>query len=450
MLKRNNIYYLSLKLSTHSTYKKTLHTSNFVYANILKLKILERLRMANIQIPSTDSTYTMVKSKNNIVLTAENKVEEKLLSDIENTVNDKINRLSKTHNVKCINKVVRDRLTLKTCCSQYIEFQEQVVSKKTMLKYRQAVSYLYVFFGEKKQIKGITTKDTSDFRNFLLKVPKHYKGKKDLKDKDIKKLIETKSKILDQFEKQELSTVDEAIKRIKTIFSYFVEQLYIYSNPFITMKKLSKNHSPFWREFKEKELIKVFKYLTENKLKDEFNFLKFTLYTGFRRGETLQLTKSDMYEDYIDTAGVKTENAKRIMPIHNDIVDLIEEQLENKSDTDLVFFNGYKKLSLKYKEEKVGTDINAIFKEVLGEEVKKYVNIHSLRKNFSQEIFLSDLFKELDYKTLIGHSTSDDTTDKHYLLGKRNYKKMKEKLDTINFSHYFKDVFEPEDFDLSF
>jgi integrase len=406
--------------------------------------------MANIEIPSTNSTYTMVNNGNNIVLTAENEVEEKLLSNIENTVSDKINRLSKTHNVKCINKTVRDRLTLGTCCSQYIEFQEQVVSKKTMLKYKQAVSYLYVFFGEKKQIKGLTTKDTNDFRNFLLKVPKNYKGKKELKDKDIKKLVESKSKILDQFEKQELSTVDEVIKRTKTIFAHFVEQLYIYSNPFQNMKKLANGHSPFWREFKEHELIKVFKYLTEQKLKDEFNFLKFTLYTGFRRGETLQLTKSDIYEDYIDTAGVKTENAKRIMPIHKDIVNLIKEQLENKSDTDLVFFNGYKKLSLKYKDEKVGTDINEIFKKVLGEDVKKYVNIHSLRKNFSQEIFLSDLFKELDYKTLIGHSTSDDTTDKHYLLGKRNYKKMKEKLDIVDFSHYFKDIFEPEEFTLNF
>ena len=114
--------------------------------------------MKNIQIPSTNSTYTMVNTGKGITLTAENEVEEKLLSDIENSVNDKINRLSKSHNVKCINKTVRDRLTLKTCCTQYIEFKEQVVSTKSMMKYKQAVEYLYVYFGDKKHIKSITTK----------------------------------------------------------------------------------------------------------------------------------------------------------------------------------------------------------------------------------------------------------------------------------------------------
>ena len=37
---------------------------------------------------------------------------------------------------------------------------------------------------------------------------------------------------------------------------------------------------------------------------------------------------------------------------------------------------------------------------------------------------------------MIGHSTKSDITDKHYIRGKRDYKKLKEKMDNVDFSEY--------------
>jgi len=45
--------------------------------------------------------------------------------------------------------------------------------------------------------------------------------------------------------------------------------------------------------------------------------------------------------------------------------------------------------------------------------------------------------RELELKTLIGHSTSKDTTDNHYLRGKRDNKRLKELVDLADFSSYF-------------
>jgi len=37
----------------------------------------------------------------------------------------------------------------------------------------------------------------------------------------------------------------------------------------------------------------------------------------------------------------------------------------------------------------------------------------------------------------MGHSTSSDVTDTHYFRGKRDYKKLKAKIDEVDFRPYF-------------
>ena len=48
LYKRNSIYYFSIKLN-NQTIKKSLQTTNFVYANILKYKIIYRLDKMDIK-----------------------------------------------------------------------------------------------------------------------------------------------------------------------------------------------------------------------------------------------------------------------------------------------------------------------------------------------------------------------------------------------------------------
>ncbi len=117
------------------------------------------------------------------------------------------------------------------------------------MKYKQAIEYLIMYFGSKKNIRDITAEDANDFRMLLFKVPKFWKNKPDLKDKNIKLLIDKKSKILDKYEKQELSTVNEVVKKVNSIFSYFENNGYIYKNPFAKLTKIDSSSDIKKREF---------------------------------------------------------------------------------------------------------------------------------------------------------------------------------------------------------
>jgi len=380
----------------------------------------------------------------------ENEAERKLLDEMEETVKNKANRLSKKYSdVVSSHYQMRQLISLKEACEDFLNLRAEITAEKTMKKYRQCVEYLYVYYGEKTKLNSLSIKDASKFRTFLLGVPKNYKGKKELKGKDIKKLVEVKSSLLKKYEKQSLATVDEIVKRVKTIFKFFSDNEYIPQNIFEPMDKLSKNAQTSWREFKVEEFKELIKYLKKNNLVEEYNFCKFALMTGLRRGEILQLKKEhiDIKKGYIDTEGVKTEYAKRIIPIHKDLHFNILKQFQHKGNEQHLFFDSDKDLSTR--EEKVGLTINDIIRTVVGEEKKKGLNIHSFRKNFTQEIFLSDLFREIDYKTMVGHSTKSDVTDKHYIRGKRDYPKLKEKMNKVDFSEYFDGVWKEAEVNIS-
>ena len=407
LLLRNSMYYFVIRIDSKTVIRKSLHTSNLTFAIIIKLKILNRLSNMGI----SDKGFITVLGSNNLNLVAENETEEKLLKEIEKTVVNKIKRLGKNHNVNIDKEEERDTNTLKKYTDLYLEFREKTnTSQKVMIKFKQSIEYLIIFFGEKKKIKDFTNRDANDFQLFLLSIPKHWKNKKDLKDKNLKLLYDKKSKLLDNYEKQNISTVNEVLKKVKTMFNYYVDNTYIYKNPFNNLTKTVKRLITEKREFKESELKSILSYMESKNLMEEYRLIKFLLYSGLRRGESLTVTKLDvdLVKCMIDIDGTKTKNAKRISIIHKDIVEDLKIQLDGKNDSDYLFFN--EKLTLKYRDEKIGNKLNAIIKEVLGDETKKLVDLHSLRKNFSQIIYLSNEFDDLSMKTLIGHSTQSDIT----------------------------------------
>ncbi len=268
-------------------------------------------------------------------------------------------------------------------------------------------------------------------------------------------MIDKKSKILDKYDKQMESTINEVMKRVITIFDAFVEETLIYENHFakLTKKKLPTTTK---REYTVKELKAIFDYYNKEYSQEEYNFIKFLLFTGLRRNEALSITKEDIYfeNDMIDIDGTKTENAKRVIVIHNDIKEVIILQLKDKDDEDYLFFNtGLKDImtNLRHKEKsdaekfdfhggKIGTLINKGIKDVVGETAKKDLDIHSIRKNHIQELFLLSNIEWLDLQTLIGHSTNSNTTDKHYLRGKRNFERLKKHINETDFLQYFSDI----------
>lgn len=444
LYKRNKTYYFVIKIND-CVIKKSLKTDNLTYANILKLKIKERISQMTKEdienhLNQFKPNYQIERHENNITLIAENDEERKLLDEMEKTIKTKINRLSKDYKVNKHDNETRDTFTLKKCSDEFLDSKQDITSKDTMSRVNLAITYLLMFFGEKQIVKNINSRDANNFRNFLIKLPQQSTRKKELKELNLKLLIEKKSKILDKYPKLSLRTVEENLKVTRAFFAFCVSNLFIYRCPFVGLSKIKKPDSTK-REFKESELKKIFTHLLENDLKEEYNLVKFGLYTGLRKSEILRITTNELNleKGYIDINGTKTDNAKRIMVLHKDLEYLIDNQVENKKEDDFIFFNDIQE----NRDEDIGVLINDLMRLVLGDELKKDLGLHSLRKNFSQEIYLSDLFKELDYKTLIGHSTSSDVTDKHYLLGKRDYKKFKEKMDKVSFRHYFAPIKKP-------
>ena len=256
------------------------------------------------------------------------------------------------------------------------------------------------------------------------------------------------SSLLKDFPTVSPATIDEYIKKCKTLFNFFLSCNYIYTNPFLIIKKQKTPRNSAdtnWLPFKPKELKKLLNQTNSNeKLKEEYNLMKLCLYTGFRREELslLKVENIEFEKGYIDFDYeinlTKTENSKRIVPIHKDIEDLIKIQMENKKDTDYLFFNE-KTWTQKNRGERMGYIINKIILSFLNndKENKKHYNLHSIRKNFTQTLVISKKFQELDYKTIIGHSTNNDITDKHYLMGKRDYLSYKKSMDEISFEEFF-------------
>jgi integrase len=404
-----------------------------------KLKILHRLDNFNMSEQNKFKPYITHLSKNSLNLVAENEEEEKLLKEMEKALINKIKRLkSKKHNVNIESDEIRDTQTLKKVTDEYIKFKQKLkYSNKRMYKFTQSVEFLIIFFGEKKLVKDFTSKDNVDFQMFLLSIPSDWKRKKALADKDLKKIYDKSPKTFDEYEKLSINTANEIVSNVISMFEFFKENNYIYTNQFKRLPSIIKRESTQKREFTDKELKKIFFYLKNKELMEEYRYMKFLLYTGLRREEGLIITKNDiLWEKYlIEIDGTKTENARRICIIHKDLIDDLEIQLTGKNDDDYLFFN--LDLTPQYRSDKVGNKLNAYIKDIVGKEIKKEIDLHSLRKNFAQTISLSGLFSDLELKTLIGHSTRGDITDTHYIKGKRNWVTLKERIDKVDFSEFF-------------
>lgn len=295
--KRNDIYYFSIRVGK-LVIRKSLHTYNKTFAIILKMKILRALNMNNIN-PTTVFTMNNEDIEKLLTLRPNNDIEEKLMPELRKVIRRAIKRLKKEYGYDIGINDVDDEVSETECLSDYttifLSDIENSTSKKTMIKFRQAIDYLHIYFLPKYNIRKMKKKDAVDFRRFLRKVPKNWKQKKELKDKNIKVMIDKKAKILDKYDKQMESTINEVMKRVITIFDAFAEETLIYENHFakLTTKKLPSTKK---REYTVKEFKAIFDYYDKEYSQEEYNFIKFLLFTGLRRNEALSITKVNYYK----------------------------------------------------------------------------------------------------------------------------------------------------------
>ncbi len=263
LYKRNDIYYFCIKIN-NQVVKKSLYTNDFLYSNVLKYKILKRLKGISMKYNfDTRGFYSLNTIGNSVILNAENDEKEKLLGEIEKTIKNKINRLKNSgYEVNHIESKNLSKLTLFECFKRFYRTQEHTQHKKYLTKFRQVSKLLFMFFGENRNIQTIEPKEVRDFLDFLLRMPKNVARIKELQGKNIKLLIEKNSPLLDKYEKVSPSSVDEHIKKCKTMFNYFLDCQYIYTNPFLKIKKQStprtQSHTN-WLPFKATELKNLLK-----------------------------------------------------------------------------------------------------------------------------------------------------------------------------------------------
>jgi len=388
------------------------------------------------------TTYTMKKIGKNLELIAENEDEEKYLAELQKIIINAIKRDAKSKDliIGILQGDELKRLTLGAYTEKFVEYKKRTdITDDTLSKYNKTIEHLILFFGAKKNLRLINAKDVYDFRDYLFQVPVNYQNEEFLKDKNIALMIKKKSKFLEGYKVLDNNTVLEYMKKAAHIFHHFHANSYVYKNYFANYNEdnMLKEKKSSIKEFKKSQLKRIFAYARANNEREAYNFIKFTLLSGLRRGETLNLTVEDvdLDNDLIKVDGTKNDLAERLMVIHKDLIPLLAEQSMGKKEDDDLFFADYS--SLKTREEKVGTEINNLFSCVIGAEEKPYLDIRSLRKNFAQELKKPSIFDILDIDAIMAHSNEQKTLNKYYLRMETNYKRLNEQIDMIDFSGYF-------------
>ena len=143
---------------------------------------------------------------------------------------------------------------------------------------------------------------------------------------------------------------------------------------------------------------------TEETTVQAANALLVLLYTGMRVMELGELKAADVHLDerYIDLQGTKTKSAKRIVPIHKDIVPVIEALLADGGEYLVVSGHG---APITYEQWK--RKILAPINEIIG---AKHT-LHDTRHTFISAAERSGLdANSIILKRIVGHSTSGNTT----------------------------------------
>lgn len=135
-----------------------------------------------------------------------------------------------------------------------------------------------------------------------------------------------------------------------------------------------------------------------------FRAMLVLIYTGMRVMELGELKAADVHleERYIDLQGTKTKSAKRIVPLHKDIIPVIEKLLEDGGEHLVVSGQGK---ALRY--DQWNTYIVAAANEATG---GKHT-LHDTRHTFVSAAERSGLdANSIILKRIVGHSTKGNTT----------------------------------------
>lgn len=263
------------------------------------------------------------------------------------------------------------------------------------------------------------------FREVLSKIPPNRKNNPKYKNKSINEILK-----MDIKETLNVKTINTTLEAISGMFEWGIREGLLEKNPAkdLTFKDTRQDidlRTPFSRE----DIKKIF--FSGNFKQERFKYPAFYwipligLYTGMRLEEICQLHTEDIYKDDniwvinissessdgLNDKILKTKNAVRYIPIHNDLINLgLLDYLDIVSKRSIRMFPELNKTD---RSPKYGKQVSKQFTSFIkscGIEGKK--SFHSLRHTFS------DYFKKLNihndiFRQIFGHE-ADKLAAKQY------------------------------------
>ena len=481
LYKRNNIFYFSKRING-KPYKISLHSNNLEYCRMLRNKIIEELSTLKTEQEEFFELRKLLKNSNHYLVDAKldmgrgrrkifdiistkdferikkeadglkqtqaelydlkhntsagNTIDIQTLTDkvsqLENNLLAKINSLesnsfqnnqSQTNNQEVVDLRTDIYANLDKYYELYVEHKKSVdgISQYSVKSYNSSMKYLKYFVNEEcdfsfKFFKELQKKLQKIPKNFF-KYPKYY-------EKTFEELIVIKEK--DNYDTLDNKTINKHIINWKNFFKYLKYEEYINENPLADILALSEEKKTNKEEYTGEELDRIF---SSNMGKEYLNMCRVALYSGLRIEEVLSIKKKNIKDNsiHIDLEDSSSKKHQRIIPIHRNLVPIIEYQKKSNKGN-YIFFNG----NLENEVKNVGKRINRRLKNIVPIEEKTF---HSFRKNFSQNIELNSDSEDKIKKYLMGHSQNKDITHAVYNRGKINIDKLVSCINDIDFEY---------------
>ncbi len=408
--KINKVYYFVVRI-TNKIVKYSLKSSNLIYCNIIKLKLLRFLnKELNLINHNRFLTIHFIEDDEDDPIEVE-KIKNKLRQVASDEFsNGNINKLD-------IND--SKSITIKEAIKKFLDYKKNVekVKDATLTNYNGAFNYLYLFITDETNIKVLNKRFFNELQNKFMKIPKDYLKSKNRKN--INDILENENDL----PKLENGTINKHFTVYKALYDYLVRNDYIQKNT-VEIKYLKEDNEIKKEEFEYEELNDLFNLKTVKKTRDSdeevTNFFKFAYLTGMRLGEILRLRVEDIEEvqghKIIDIKEAKNPTSIRIIPVNRDIEIILDEQIL-KSKNGYVFMDYQLKNRFSPKANPAGKRLNLKINNYLESKNKdkSIKSFHSFRKNFTQTLYLERFqLKEIVISKLLGHSVEGNITRKVY------------------------------------
>ena len=350
-----------------------------------------------------------------------------LLNQIKDTVTNYQNRVELV-----INRLAKEDLVLGGNISKLIEQYFEIKKKEQAWTPKTNIEMIYIFellikiLGD-TNYREISLEHARKFTSILQKLPSNMDKKKAYRGKSIKQILD-----MNPQDVVSVATYNKIVSSISTFFKWASQQGYVNKNYFegFNLKKTKRaiqERSPFSQQDLQQLFVESELY-TQNKFNHSYQYWVplILLLTGARRNEICSLYLEDIKQlkgiwvidinDNYEDKRLKTESAKRIIPIHSQLIELgfldYVESLKKKREKRLF-------PELKYGRDGYGGQVSKWFNRTYLKQCQVKTpdtSLHSFRHNVADLLKQKLVNRELT-AALLGHSDNSMTYgrygDKH-------------------------------------